>query len=310
MARGGATRPEPFRPLLVVAEDTRRGTRGTDPPDRGEIWIRGEPVSQSLDIPGIPEEHRWIPDRNTFVHADYLLHAHRDMKQAVWEEKGVRFIVHGVSVEIGMIPPERRWAVDAEGVFLPREKFRAIFIRNYETFYAIANAKGGGKNTLDDPTLEHIPSPRDYLRMTLDSEGHLIEIGYDPRAPRPVVSRVRRGADEADPVIDVAVLSASGFERKPIKESEALAELRAENEALAQQVAEARAATPDDGVQAKGKGKGKRAWTGPKTPEELRAAQARMAKARAVQKAKRDARFAAAQEAARATSSEDGGEST
>lgn len=129
--------------------------------------------------------------RGDYVHSAYIARAHRGADlSAVVTQNGVPIQERGQVLKVGMIPPERRYAVgpvvDGRAEVLPRLDFEAEHLQHYVDAYA--QTKGA---KLDNPALRHIPAVRHFVSVTVHPSdarrllplGQPVEGGPPPAPP-------------------------------------------------------------------------------------------------------------------------------
>lgn len=129
--------------------------------------------------------------RGDYVHSAYIARAHRGADlSAVVTQNGVPIQERGQVLKVGMIPPERRYAVgpvvDGRAEVLPRLDFEAEHLQHYVDAYA--QTKGA---KLDNPALRHIPAVRAFVAVTVHPSdarrllplGQPVEGGPPPAPP-------------------------------------------------------------------------------------------------------------------------------
>ena len=149
-------------------------------------------------IPGVPRQHQKLPWRQAYVPSWY--EPHQDMQAPVLRGDGTPFEIKGVQIRVGMIPPERRYALYENGMMLDQATFKDRYQMYIVGLYQLAKGKS--------ESLEHYPLPtvENFLSWTEASDGShkLVPIGYDPATPRPKLVPARPKDDE--PVVDRAAL--------------------------------------------------------------------------------------------------------
>lgn len=201
-------------------------------------------MSAAMPGLGLPQQPIAIPERNTFVSAEYLQNPHADENMPVYERvdgQNVPLLSRGVQVTIAMIPPERRYAVDAEGVLLPQAQFERLHQDHFETWFDL--------NSVDptqrpDPSKRFIPNVRNFCCERVNDAGDgYIEIGFDPRKP---MATTRSATPRPTDVVSGDDMASGGFVKVPegvtasemVGGAEAAAKLADENEKLKAQLAE------------------------------------------------------------------------
>lgn len=231
-------------------------------------------------LPGLPQQPIPIPERNTYVPAWYLKNPHRDESLRLYERVDgdrVPVIVNGVHVTIGMVPPERRYAVDLEGVLLPQQSFEHLHEQHYVDWFSMNNVDPA---QIPEPEYRHIPSVRAFVSECVNKTGDgYDEIGYDPNAVRSPAGRARR--EDTSDLIDPAELEKMGFVRVEDGKSAADMVPKSEADALREENARLKAELAQGASEASPPKKRR-----PLTPEQRERAKENLAKARAARKAK------------------------
>lgn len=144
-------------------------------------------AASGLDF--LAQQHVQTP-RGDYVHAEYIARAHRGADlDALVTQGGSPIVEGGVALKVGMVPPERRYAVgvvkDGRAEVLAQNDFEAAHAQHYVDAYTQKNAK------LDDPTRRHIPTVRAFVATTIDPQnpkrllplGMPVEGGAPPPPP-------------------------------------------------------------------------------------------------------------------------------
>lgn len=161
-------------------------------------------------VPGLPGQHIPIKQRNTFVASWYLQNPHRDESMPVFERvdgEKVPIYSHGVHVTIGHILPERRYAVDLEGVLLPQKQFEALHLQHYEGWFDLNEVD---PNERPEPDYRFVPDVRKFVCEVIDDAGKHSEIGFDRHKPPAPAAPVRQDVTD---IIDPEVLAQAGYVR-------------------------------------------------------------------------------------------------
>lgn len=116
--------------------------------------------------PRIP--HFVIPERDTLVLAEYIQDQHtEDELHAQVTFQGEPIEHAGEALLVGMVPPERRYAIahageDGHCECLPQEDFQKVHEKQYRAIFAVAGER------CDDVHLRHIPKVQEYVACKLD----------------------------------------------------------------------------------------------------------------------------------------------
>jgi hypothetical protein len=146
--------------------------------------------SEASGLDFLPQKSIATP-RGTYVHADYIARAHRGNElKAIVTYQGKPVEDRGQVLRVGMVPPERRYAIgpalEGRAELLGQLDFERAHEESYVKDYE--QVKDG---KLDDVSRRHIPNVRAFVSVTVHPQdqrrllplGQPVEGGAPPEAP-------------------------------------------------------------------------------------------------------------------------------
>ena len=190
-----------------------------------------------------PNFYHAIPDRDTFVTAEYMGRAHKNTDlNAEVHYRGEPIEQNDERLLVGMVPIERRWCIGPAENGVAELMDERDFHGEYQTWYDHSYAFHG--QSPDDASKAHIPHPKAWVSMKVNPSNprKLLPLGMHPPGVKPKFDPKRDGTHTYDPELDDFVSA------KPVRDErdERIAELERQLAAIqAKEGAEAAAAVED-----------------------------------------------------------------
>ena len=138
-----------------------------------------------------PKNVIYIEERNEHVPTWYVQHEN---------PSSIRVKINGIPQDytVADVPPERRWAINADGDVLAQSEFGPLMERKYDEYFRVVH----GKQFPGSVKREFVPRVERYVAVKVDpvDKRRLMPQGYNPNATAGSTSKVLYDKDGENPL--------------------------------------------------------------------------------------------------------------